>query len=284
MKLVTFRLKGWDNLRLGLVQGDAVMDLTARDDALADWVDVLGSPLMARVEAAGAAFKADHALTEISFAPVVPNARKVLLVVLNYESQRLAQKRPKAERPTLMPRFGDSIVGHRDVLAVPKVTREFGFEGELAVVIGRGGHYIPREKAFEHVAGYTCFNDCGARDFIAHSRTFSAGRNFPRSAAAGPWIVTPDEFVYPRPARLEVRLNGETYQSAETNDLTFPVDELIAYISSFTTLGPGDIIATGSPGGAAHTRAPPRYLRDGDVVEVAIEGLGVLTNPVVAEI
>lgn len=285
MKLLTFRPKGRDDLRLGLVQHEAVMDLTQRSGGeLADWVDVLGSAHMRRVEDAAAAFQADHAVADITFAPVVPSARKVLLVLLNYERDRVAQKRPKPVQPTLMPRFTDSIVGHGEALVTPKVTREFGFEGELAVVIGRGGRYIPRERAFEHVAGYTCFNDCGARDFIAHSRTFSAGRNFPGSAAAGPWIVTPDEFVYPSPARLEVRLNDEVFQSAATDDLTFPVDELIAYVSTFTALGPGDIIATGSPGGAGHTRMPPRFLRAGDVVDVAIEGIGVLSNPVVAEV
>lgn len=283
MKLVTFAREGGPP-HIGLSDGSAIMDLTARTDGqLASWVSVFSGDQMAQVRQAHEKFTADVQLRDVQLLPVTPDAQKIFLVILNYETDRKLQKRPKLVYPHVMARFSDTLVGHGASILLPKVTREFDFEGELAVIIGRKGRYISRERALDYVAGYTCFNDFGARDFVCHSRLFTAGKNFPASAGIGPWIVTPDEFSYPSAAGLEVRLNGEPFQSGRVNDLTHPVDELISYISSFTTLWPGDVIATGSPDGAGHTRIPPRFLRAGDVVDVAIEGIGVLSNAIEAE-
>jgi 2-keto-4-pentenoate hydratase/2-oxohepta-3-ene-1,7-dioic acid hydratase in catechol pathway len=160
---------------------------------------------------------------------------------------------------------------------------KFDFEGELAVVIGRPGRRIPATAALDHVAGYSCFNDGSIRDYQRHSGQFTPGKNFDRSGAFGPWLVTRDEIPDPAALRLQTRLNGQVVQSESTGELIFSIGDLIEYISSFTQLVPGDVIVTGTPGGVGAGRTPPLWMQAGDTVEVEISGLGCLSNRIADE-
>ncbi|HEU4652228.1 MAG TPA: fumarylacetoacetate hydrolase family protein, partial [Croceibacterium sp.] len=164
----------------------------------------------------------------------------------------------------------------------PAATERFDYEGELAVIIGRGGRAIAPERAAEHVAGYAIFNDASVRDWQRHTSQFTPGKNFPATGGFGPALVTPDEIDDLAALRVQTRLNGVTMQDQPIADLIFDVPALIAYISAFTPLAPGDVIVTGTPGGVGDSRTPPVYLQPGDVVEISIGTIGTLTNPVVA--
>jgi 2-keto-4-pentenoate hydratase/2-oxohepta-3-ene-1,7-dioic acid hydratase in catechol pathway len=158
------------------------------------------------------------------------------------------------------------------------------FEGELAVIIGKGGRYIKRESAMEHVAGYSCHNDATLRDWQRHTTQFTAGKTFPGTGPLGPYLVTPDQIADFDASTLETRLNGITVQSATLGQMIFKIPQLIEYISSFTPLGPGDIIATGTPGGVGFKREPPLFMKAGDQIEVEIGGVGLLANRVADEV
>lgn len=280
MRLATFFADGIE--RVGLISGDGVVDLTAREPSVRSMRALLEGGAPSRLEHHASAPR-DFQLKEVVFRPVVSDPRKIFLILLNYEEDRIAQERPKLQYPHLMSRFPDTQVGHEQPLVIPAATREFDFEGEIAVIIGRGGFGIPRHEAMAHVAGYACYNDCAARDFMRHTRHFTAAKGFPASAGFGPWLTTTDEAPAFADLELVTRLNGEIYQQGRGAGLTYPVEELIEYISGFTELFPGDVIATGSPGGAGHTRVPPRFLLPGDRVDVEISGLGVLANDLVAQ-
>jgi 2-keto-4-pentenoate hydratase/2-oxohepta-3-ene-1,7-dioic acid hydratase in catechol pathway len=180
-------------------------------------------------------------------------------------------------------RFADTQVGDGSPIVRPAISARLDFEGELAVVIGRPGKSIAREDALAHVAGYACYNDATIRDWQHHTHQFTPGKNFPNTAAFGPWLVTADEIPDPSQLQLTTRLNGHTVQSASTADMIFSVADIIAYVSAFTPLSAGDVIATGTPGGVGVKRTPPLFMQPGDTVEVEISHLGTLRNPVVAE-
>ena len=180
-------------------------------------------------------------------------------------------------------RFADSLVGHLEPIVRPPESVQLDYEGELAVVIGRRARRVPRERALEHVAGYSCFNDGSVRDFQRHGPQWTPGKNFRASGAFGPWLVTADEQDDPTRFRLTTRLNGDVMQSESVAELCFDVPALIEYCSTFTQLEPGDVIVTGTPGGVGAGRRPPIWMKDGDVVEVEIDGIGTLHNPVVDE-
>jgi 2-keto-4-pentenoate hydratase/2-oxohepta-3-ene-1,7-dioic acid hydratase in catechol pathway len=185
------------------------------------------------------------------------------------------------ENPRIFARLADTIIAHGAALWRPANSTHFDYEGELAVVIGKPGRHIPAARALDHVAAYTIFNDGSVRDYQKHSVT--AGKNFPHTGPLGPWIVTADEIPDPAALTLETRVNGERRQHTSTGDMILSVQQLIEYISAFTPLAPGDVIATGTPEGVAHARKPPLWLVPGDVVEIEICGIGILRNPVVAE-
>jgi 2-keto-4-pentenoate hydratase/2-oxohepta-3-ene-1,7-dioic acid hydratase in catechol pathway len=172
-------------------------------------------------------------------------------------------------------------VGHGEALEKPNGTPLFDYEGEIAIVIGRQGRFIPEANALEYVAGYSCFNDGSLRDFQMHSPLFTAGKNFPRSGAFGPWLVTADEIGSPESLHLTTRINGNLVQDMPYSDLLFSFPQLISYISHCTELLPGDVIVTGSGEGVGILRQPPLMLQHGDVCEIEIAGIGTLRNPVV---
>lgn len=220
---------------------------------------------------------ADLDLAVVQLEPVIPNPGKILCAGVNYRAHREEAGRDPAAQPTIFIRFADSQLAAGEVAVRPRGVRNFDYEGEVAAVIGVGGRDIPRQLAHDHVAGYACYNDFSAREWQRHSTQWTAGKNFPGTGAFGPYLRTADE-VDLESMQLETRVNGEIRQQASLTDLLFDIPDLIAYISSFTLLSPGDVIVTGTPGGVGLFRDPPTFLEDGDVVEVEATGLGVLVN------
>jgi len=219
----------------------------------------------------------------IEFLPVVPRPGKVLCVGLNYRAHVAETGREAPAHPLLFTRFPASQIGHLESLVRPAASTKFDYEGELAVVIARPGRHVPRARALDFVAGYACFNDGSVRDWQRHSTHFTAGKNFVASGAFGPWLVTRDEIPDPGALTLRTRVNGREVQHAPVADLVFDVPALIEYVSTFALLEPGDVIVTGTPSGVGAYREPPLWLVPGDVLEVDIDGIGVLRNPVVDE-
>lgn len=220
---------------------------------------------------------------QVQWLPVIPNPDKVLCVGLNYLKHIVETGREVPKYPTLFTRFASAQVGHDQPLILPKASTAFDFEGELAIVIGKAGRHISKANALEHIAGYSLFNDGSIRDWQKHTLQFTAGKNFVGSGSFGPWLVTTDEITDINSLALETRLNGDVVQREGLDDLLFKIPDLIEYISTFTELLPGDVIATGTPGGVGAFRTPPLWMKPGDVVEVEVEGIGILKNTVNAE-
>jgi len=216
----------------------------------------------------------DRTLDEIKFLPVIPQPGKILCAGINYRSHAAEMARELPKQPSMFIRFADTLVGHGGELIRPKVSDHFDFEGELALVIGKGGRHIAAEHALEHVAGYTCFVDGSVRDYQKFSVT--SGKNFPGTGLLGPWLVTRDEIPDPGRLTLMTRLNGKEVQHATTDLLIYSIPQIIAFCSDFTALAPGDVISTGTPEGVGHGRKPPLWMKAGDTLEVEITGIGVL--------
>jgi 2-keto-4-pentenoate hydratase/2-oxohepta-3-ene-1,7-dioic acid hydratase in catechol pathway len=191
--------------------------------------------------------------------------------------------RPVPDYPLFFLRVAGSQMGHGSPLVIPRVSEELDYEGELAVVIGTAGRHISRDDALQHVAGYTCYNDGSVRDWQRHTPQITPGKNFANTGGFGPWLVTPDEFGDPYGHHLQTRVNGEVVQSASISELLFKIEYMVEYLSTMCRLEVGDVIVTGTCGGVGLRRTPPYFLKPGDVVEVEIDGIGTLTNPVVKE-
>jgi 2-keto-4-pentenoate hydratase/2-oxohepta-3-ene-1,7-dioic acid hydratase in catechol pathway len=282
MKIISFATAA--GASYGLVEGEGIIDAGKRLP-YPGVKPLLEAGALAELAAlAGAA--PDHALADVTVLPSVPQNRpgggKVLCVGLNYRAHVAESAgREVPEQPRIFARLADTIIGHGAPLWRPANSTHFDYEGELAVVIGKAGRHIPAARALEHVAAYTIFQDGSVRDYQKHSVT--AGKNFPHTGPLGPWLVTADEIPDPAALTLTTRVNGEQRQRTSTGDMILTVQALIEYISAFTPLAPGDVIATGTPDGVAHARKPPPWLVPGDVVEVEISGIGILRNPVIAE-
>ena len=276
MKLVSFEHAG--RASYGLVQQDGYLQPSA--DFLRrfpDMVSVLRGNALAELEAATATGQHVKA-ADTRVLPVIPNPGKLICVGLNYKTHVAETKRGDSPYPSLFLRFNDSLAANGDVVLRPSFSDRFDWEGELAFVIGKAGRHIPKERAFEHIAGYACFNDISVRDWQRHTHQFTPGKNFPGTAPFGPYLVTRDEVPDVTQLSLQTRVNGQVMQHASLGDLIFDIPVLVEYISRFTPLSPGDVIATGTPGGVGDRREPPIYMKEGDVVEVEITGLGVLQN------
>jgi 2-keto-4-pentenoate hydratase/2-oxohepta-3-ene-1,7-dioic acid hydratase in catechol pathway len=234
-------------------------------------------PDLATITAAGPGIPVDS----VTLLPPV-EAEKILCAGVNFPTHReeasLSTARP--DHPVIFTRYPDSLVGAGADLLKPAQLERFDYEGELAVIIGRRAHNVAESEATSYVFGYSCFNDGSARDWQRHSSQWIPGKNFYRSGSIGPWIVTADEAGDLDEAELTTRVNGEVRQQARIKDMIFSVAELIAYISAFTPLNPGDVIAAGTPGGVGLFMTPPQFLSAGDVVEIEIGNLGVLRNAV----
>ncbi len=223
------------------------------------------------------------AVSEVTMLPTIPNPDKIICIGLNYLGHIKETGRDRPEYPSIFTRYPSSVVGHGEALVRPCVSDRFDFEGEFAVIIGKAGRHIAKDKAHDHVAGYTCFNDGSIRDYQRHTTQFWGGKNFWRSGSMGPCLVTPDELGDPTKPRMVTRLNGEIMQDTSVGDLAFDIPDLISYLSTIIDLAPGDIIATGTPSGVGNFRDPKVFMKPGDVIEVEIDGIGTLSNPITDE-
>ncbi|MEY4733205.1 MAG: hypothetical protein RLZZ464_1271 [Pseudomonadota bacterium] len=222
-------------------------------------------------------------LDQITYLPVITDPGKIICIGHNYEEHRVETERDKTENPTVFLRVADSQTGHLQPLLMPPESDHFDYEGEIAVVIGKGGRRIARDQAWEHVAGYSAYNDGSVRDWQRHTTQFTPGKNFVGTGAFGPILVTRGEIADGEELSLTTRLNGQVMQHATTAMLIFPIPRLIEYVSTFTTLAPGDVIVSGTPGGVGARRQPPVWMKEGDLVEIEVSKIGVLRNRVERE-
>jgi 2-keto-4-pentenoate hydratase/2-oxohepta-3-ene-1,7-dioic acid hydratase in catechol pathway len=287
MKLASFTVKGRESY--GAVQGDKVVDLgqhfSGRHATLADFI---GSSDFASRDKIVAGLKADLALNDVKLLPVIPRPEKIVCLVRNYmdhhqEVLAAGMHRELSEFPPIFLRVWRSQVAHGEPIIRPKVSEQLDWEGEMAVIIGKGGRHIAKEDAFQHIAGYACYNDASIREWQFHAKQIAAGKNFQGTGAFGPWMVTADEIPEPENLKLELRLNGKTEQSSNTSNLIFKIPTIVNYCSTIFDLVPGDVLVTGTPAGVGWSRKPPQFMKHGDTVEVEIEKLGILRNPVVNE-
>jgi len=279
MKFCSFRKDGAASY--GVVTDDGIVDLGARHDAptLRDFIAAGG--LSSVDDKATAA--PDHALGDIRFDPVIPNPDKIICVGLNYHDHVQETGREVTPNPVLFARYAGSQIGQGEALIKPRESEQFDYEGELAVIIGRECRRVPEDKALDVVAGYACYNDASVRDWQRHTHQFMPGKTFAGTGAFGPWMVGADEIPDPSALHLVTRLNGTVVQNTTTDLMIASVPRLIAYCSTILPLLPGDVIVSGTPGGVGAKRTPPLWMKDGDVCEVEISGIGVLRNPVRAE-
>jgi 2-keto-4-pentenoate hydratase/2-oxohepta-3-ene-1,7-dioic acid hydratase in catechol pathway len=282
MKVVTFERNGVRSY--GILENDRVLDVGNRlASRYADLRAVLAAGALQELLIASTQGPQTFQVEEVNFEPVIPNPQKILCVGLNYISHRTETKRPETKYPSIFTRFADTQVGHETPVLRPSFSTAFDYEGELAVVIGRRGRHISEQDVSAHIAGYSCYNDVSVRDWQRHTAQWTPGKNFPSTGAFGPSLVTPDEIPDLGALTLTTRLNGKVMQEAPISDLIFSVPVIVSYISKFTPLYPGDVIATGTPGGVGDRRDPPVYMKDGDVVEVEIDRIGILRNVVQSE-
>jgi 2-keto-4-pentenoate hydratase/2-oxohepta-3-ene-1,7-dioic acid hydratase in catechol pathway len=283
MKLVSFNDGKLGSY--GVVGAGGVIDLGRRFRAqgLSTLRQFLAADGLSEAAALLATVPIDHALDGLEFAPVIVDPDKIICIGMNYRDHVAEVGRTVTDKPSLFARFAGSQVGHLQPMIKPSVSEQFDYEGEVAVVIGKGGRHIREGDALKHVAGYACYNEGSIRDWQRHTTQFLAGKTFVGTGAFGPWLVTADEIPDPTKLTLETRLNGHVVQHATTDQLITSIPELIVYCSTILPLLPGDVIVTGTPGGVGLKRNPPLFLKPGDTVEVEVSGIGVLRNPVVAE-
>jgi 2-keto-4-pentenoate hydratase/2-oxohepta-3-ene-1,7-dioic acid hydratase in catechol pathway len=279
MKLATYKANGKESW--GAVAGEGIVDL-ARRTKYATLFDALRAGALADVakEAKGAP---DVALKDGTLLPPVRTPEKIICVGVNFANRNAEYKDNSEEQkyPSLFCRTPNSLVGHGQPILRPPESPQLDYEGEIVVVVGKEGRRIPRERAFEHIAGLTLCNEGTIRDWVRHAKfNTTQGKNFDASGAIGPFLVTADEFDFRKPFEITTRVNGEIRQHDTTANMIFDFAYQLNYISTFATLKPGDIIVTGTPTGAGARFDPPRWLVPGDVVEVEVPGVGLLRNQV----
>ncbi len=285
MKLVSFRHGSRDGF--GVLSGDGVIDLTAAfffETRYANLREVLAADAVDELRKAAENSEPDLGLTDITFALPIPRPSKIICVGQNYPevgADTSAGERPP--HPNVFGRFGESFVAHGESIVRPKESDQLDYEAELGVIIGRQGRHISEADAMSHVAGYTCVNEGSVRDWQRHGSQNFPGKNFRHSGSMGPWMVTADEIPDPGKLKITTRVNGELRQEGSTGQMIFDIPFLIAYVSKFAQLEPGDVISTGSPKVTAADADPPAWLKPGDALEVEISGIGTLKNPIEAE-
>jgi acylpyruvate hydrolase len=280
MRIVHFETQGVPGIAAN--EGSGWHGLTQRDSGFPGTLPELiaqGADLLRTGKALGQSPAID--LDAVRLLPPVPVPPKILCVGLNYDDHLEESGLKKPAYPEIFGRFATSLIAHQEPIRRPRESIALDYEAELAVVIGKPGRRIPQEQALDHVAGYSLFNDASVRDFQLRTPQWTMGKNFDGTGSFGPWLVTPDA-VPPgaRGLRIQGRLNGRVMQDSRTELLIFSVPALIEMISVAMSLERGDVIITGTPGGVGVARKPPVFMQPGDIFEVEIEGLGVLTNPV----
>lgn len=288
MKFVNFSVNG--STRIGLVKNGRVIDLTQRLGAeYPDMVSFIERGGLAAARKLEATETGEYDYEQVKLLPVVPNPRRIFCIGLNYhdhvaEADKALGGRKVPTKPMVFARWPESLTAHRSHIVRPKVSDKLDWEAELLVVIGeKVPRYTPVEKALSHVFGYAAMNEACLRDYQFHSSQLNPGKNFESTGAVGPWLVTADEVPDPQDLDIEMRLNGEVMQSANTKDMVFSVAQIISYISDWQPLLPGDMIASGTMAGVGFARTPPIFMKPGDRAEIKIERIGTLVNTVVQE-
>jgi 2-keto-4-pentenoate hydratase/2-oxohepta-3-ene-1,7-dioic acid hydratase in catechol pathway len=287
MRLATIQTP--NGAHAALQKGSGFIDLNTTDPTLPTSVRALleGGPalLLAAARVAEHPRAVSYAGGETRLLPPVPDPQKIICVGLNYRDHAAETGAPIPREPVLFSKYATALVGHGDSIVLPAVSKEVDYEAELVLVVGKKGRHLREENALEHLAGYTIGHDVSARDWQLKKdgKQWLAGKTFDTFAPTGPVLVTRDEVHDPCALGIRLRLNGKTMQDSNTRQMIFTPAAVLAYVSQVVTLQPGDLIFTGTPPGVGVARKPPVYLKGGDVVEVEIEGLGVLRNPVVQE-
>lgn len=291
MRLATFEADG--AVRIGALRGAGdnefeVVDLSAIDGQLPSSMKRLleqGPAALAGVVAA-ISERPGIPLSAVRLLPPVLDPQKIICVGLNYADHAAETGATVGEEPVIFCKFPTALVGPEQPIELPPESIQVDYEAELVVIIGRKARRVTRDRAWDYIAGYACGHDVSARDWQKHKpgKQWLLGKSFDTFAPLGPWLATPDEIRDPGKLHIEMRLNGQVMQSSSTNQLIFPVDYLVSYLSHVCTLLPGDLIYTGTPPGVGMARTPPVFLKPGDVTEVTIDGLGTLRNPVVASV
>ncbi|WP_052669989.1 fumarylacetoacetate hydrolase family protein [Nitriliruptor alkaliphilus] len=282
MKLLSFVHDGRSSFG-ALTAEDRIVDLQPFLDDAENLQDVLAQERLADAQEVAASAPSSLALDQVELLPVIPEPSKIICVGLNYVAHAEEAGRKVGEHPVIFQRFAGSLAAHGEPIVRPIVSQELDFEGELAVVIGRGGSHIAAEDAMDHVAGYACFNDASIRDWQFHTHQYGMGKNFRKTGAFGPWMVTSDAVPDYRDLEVSTFLNGEQLQSGRLDELAFDIPTLISYVSKALPWNPGDVLATGTPSGIGFKRNPPIFLQPGDRIEVELRGVGRLSNPVADE-
>ena len=285
MKLLSYNHAGRPTW--GAVVENGVVELAQRTGH-ATLADFIGSADFDRRNDIVAGLKPEVSLDQVAFMPVIPKPEKIICAVRNYldhhqEVVAAGMKQELSSEPPIFLRVWRSQTAHNAPIVLPRVSPSLDWEGELAVIIGKGGRDITEADAWAHVAGYSCYNDGSVREWQFHAKQIASGKNFESTGGFGPWMVTSDEIEPGRALKLETRLNGRVVQSSHTGHMIFSVPKLIQYASTIFTLVPGDVIATGTPAGVGWSKKPPEFMKAGDIAEVEIEGIGTLRNPIAAQ-
>jgi len=290
MRLVTFSHDG--SSRIGALETRAgrqvVIDLNRADPRLpTDMIALLTGGrhtlALARDATASAGGADTLELSAVTLRAPIPRPGKIICIGLNYRDHAEESKLPIPDYPAVFSKYANSVIGPGEPIVIPRVSNQVDYEGELGVVMGSRARYVSEQEALDYVAGYMAFNDVSARNFQMRTSQWTIGKTFDTFAPMGPALVTADQVPDPHHLDLRVTVSGQVLQASNTRHLIFDIPQLVAYLSQAMTLEPGDVIATGTPGGVGFARNPPRFLQPGDVVEVEIKGLGTLVNPVVAE-
>lgn len=284
MKFLSFEKDGYASF--GAIKNGGIVDLGAKHGGLRDLRDAIRTDRLGELIAEANGADADYALADVELLPTIPNPEKIICIGVNYANRNEEYKDGSAppEYPSVFMRTRESLVGHEQDILDPPESDQLDYEGEIVIVIGKEGRRIAEADAHEYIAGLTVMNEGSLRDFLRHAKfNVTQGKNFAKSGSLGPWMVTPDELDPMGELQIITTVNGEERQNDTTANIIFPFRYLISYLSTFYHLKPGDIIATGTPNGAGARFDPPKYLRDGDIVEVEVPGIGKLSNRIVAE-
>jgi 2-keto-4-pentenoate hydratase/2-oxohepta-3-ene-1,7-dioic acid hydratase in catechol pathway len=284
MRLASFTIRGRPSY--GAVIGDGIVDLRVRfGGRFASLLDLLRGQGLEEAKATVAGVRVDYPLSDVTLLLPVTAPEKILCIGINYANRNKDYDEAEIPKyPSMFFRVPGSLAGHGQAIVRPKVSEQFDYEGEIAIVIGLEGRHIAREAALAHIAGVTLCNEGSVRDWLRHGKfNVTQGKNFDASGSMGPWMVTADEIDLTQPMQLTVHVNGEITQDDTTANMIFSFADLIAYVTTFMTLKPGDVIVTGTPVKLGERPDPPRWLKPGDVVEISVPEIGALRNDVVDE-
>lgn len=279
MNLVSYTRQGRSSF--GVIRGDRIVDLAAATGA-STLRDAIAAGNLLDVAKSARDSDADVKLADVTLLTPIPFPDKIICIGLNYRDHAKEAGHKLPENPMLFGRFANSLSAHNAPIVCPRLSSDFDYEGELAIIIGKGGRDIPASHAMRHIFGYSCFNDGSVRDF-QQKHSITAGKNFTASGAFGPWIATADTIPDPARLTLTTRVNGAQVQHKGIDNMIFDIPAIVAYVSKWTELAPGDVIATGTPEGVGFARKPPLWLKPGDTIEVEISDVGLLRNQIIAQ-